>query len=114
MSERFTSAQTSQSSLPPPQLRSRIHLPSSKLVRKARESRYLGGGGGIGGGNDFVTESLPRLSMNRSTTTVSEVEDNNREADYYKVHHPTSGLETQPYARELPYFLSYAKSSLDW
>ncbi|GAA5949473.1 hypothetical protein JCM3765_002673 [Sporobolomyces pararoseus] len=116
MSERFNSAQTSQSSPSTPQLRSRIHLPSSKLVRKARESRYLGGGGGNGGGgNDFVLESLPRLSMNRSTTTVSEGDgDSIREQGYYKTHHPTSGLETQPYAKELPYFLSYATSSLDW
>ncbi|GAA6005295.1 hypothetical protein JCM11491_002649 [Sporobolomyces phaffii] len=44
----------------------------------------------------------------------SEGESERRLEDWYKVHHPPSGREVQPYARDSPYFLSYAASSLDW
>ncbi|GAA5869550.1 hypothetical protein JCM16303_000507 [Sporobolomyces ruberrimus] len=111
MADRSLFAQASTSSSTPSALpRARIpNLPTSKLVRKARESKYFGGGG-----HESIHENSPRLSLNNSTTTPDENErDHDQEDGWYKTHYPTSGLEAQPYSKTLPYFLSYANSALD-
>jgi len=96
----------------PSSSRSRLGLGSSKLVRKARESKYLGAG-------DSIDEQVSRFDQpeesRRDVTTVEE-ESSEEEEDqsWYQTHYPCGGMEAQPYARDLNYFLSYSNASLDW
>lgn len=93
--------------------RSRLGLGSSKLVRKARESRYLRAGVGAG---DSIFEQVARFDQHdeslREVTTIEEEQE--EEESWYKTYHPRGGMEAQPYARDLSYFLSCSNASLDW
>ncbi|GAA5923582.1 class I SAM-dependent methyltransferase [Sporobolomyces koalae] len=96
-----------------PSTRSRVQLQTAKLVKKARESRYLGGGA-----NESVFGDSSRGSTARSTTTMGEEEMDEElrkcDDDWYTHKHPLRGRERQPYARDLTYVLSYSPASLDW
>ncbi|GAA5878421.1 hypothetical protein JCM8547_003595 [Rhodosporidiobolus lusitaniae] len=128
------------SSLSPSKPRSRFLQSStaSKLVKRAnRQSRFMtlgsssalsaeglsgGKGGGIGAGlapplEEEVGEGVGGgASLKSGSTSRHEKEKEGEEAGFYEEYHPTGGLsmEVQPYARDLPYFVSYSHASQNW